>query len=79
MSNLTGGNDEIDNNILNEIEKLQTLKGSGRKDKEHFSIIYFDSAVFNPNDFPLLYNIFNSFNSDRFPNRDTQLILNEFQ
>jgi hypothetical protein len=76
LSDLKGGEDELDNALTIEIERLKKKKGVQSKTNEHFTgVFYFDDTI-NEREFPLLHKLLYSYVRKIFPNYQEKLILN---
>jgi hypothetical protein len=76
LTQLKGGQGILDEKLLKEIESLQNQKSSKRINSEHFSIVLFNSAVLNSEQYPLLYKLLSGFIVERFGAKQEQLIFN---
>lgn len=77
LSDLKGGQTEIDDNILIELTKLQKVINAKRIDKEYVSMIFFDSNKLSQSEFPILYEIFHSYIVSKFGFYQPQIIYND--
>lgn len=76
LSDLKGGEEELDQALTFEIERLKRKKGVQSKTNEHFTgIFYFDDTI-NDREFPLLHKLLYSYVRQIFPHYQEQLILN---
>ena len=78
LSHLTGGSAVLDNNLLNEISRLQKEPESKRIDKDNYSLVLFNDKILNSGRYPLLAHLLNSFIADHFGHFQQKLILNEY-
>ena len=73
---MKGGEEELDQALTFEIERLKRKKGVQSKTNEHFTgIFYFDDTI-NDREFPLLHKLLYSYVRKIFPHYQEQLILN---
>jgi hypothetical protein len=79
LSNLRGGQSELDDDILKEIEKLQKTVGSKRIDSDNYSIVLFNEKVFDTGNFPLLRSLLFDFLTNHFGYMQQDLIFNEYK
>lgn len=77
LTQLKGGQEILNDNLLKEIELLQNQTSSKRINSEHFSIVLFNRAVLNGKQFPLLYKLLSGFIVERFGAKQEQLIFNQ--
>jgi hypothetical protein len=79
LSNLTGGSGELDNDLLNEISRLQKEPESKRIDKDNYSLVLFNDKILQSGKYPLLEHLLNSFIAGHFGHFQQKLILNEYR
>jgi hypothetical protein len=78
LSNLRGGTEQIDEKILNEIDRLQNLKTSKRIDKKHYSLVLYKEVDITKTKYPELYRIFHDFNDKHFSISGRQTLIDDF-
>ena len=76
LSNLTGGEEELDKALQNEVDKLKKKKGVHTQVDDHFTGVFYKDGVINEKEFPLLFSLLYSYVRKIFPNYQTQLIFN---
>jgi hypothetical protein len=66
LSNIKGGRMDLNDEVLQEIERLQSEKGSRRIDKEHFSGIFFNNNYLTRKEYPILSELFEKYVAEIF-------------
>ena len=79
LTDIKGGQSELNDEILKEIERLQKVKSTKRIDKDRYSLILFDTNVIQSGKYPTLAKIFNEFIISRFGEFQQEFIMNEYK
>jgi hypothetical protein len=79
LTDLRGGSAELDQDLLEEIDRLQKSHGSQRVDKDDFSIVMFDAKVLHNGRFPGLAKLLDSFIVEHFGYCSQVLVFNEYK
>lgn len=74
LSNITGGQDELSEAYLEEINKLEGKRGTRKVVLSYVSCFYFDTNSINLTDTPLLFNLLQQFIAIKFPLRSQSIV-----
>jgi hypothetical protein len=76
LSNITGGEEEIDRRYQEELNRLSKIRSTKKVVKERFTGYFYEQDVLNDREFPLLFKLLMEYVRQIFPNYQEQLIFN---
>lgn len=74
LSKITGAVDALNSDLIDEVNKLKGLRRVRQVVGQYFTCVFFDPSLLTALEFPLLYNMLNSYLNDFFPVKSTSVV-----